>query len=760
MTLTTGLFAQLASVALLVPTPADTTTWSSDLAVGRYWHAASAFEASAAGAALAPGDQLALARAEAGWGNWGSVVDHLAGQDWLDRFEGGEGRFLLARALEERRRPAEAAEAYLRFASTAGLGDSRIEVARIRAARILAEAGDATGVLSVLDDLTDDRDGLASWTALELARSRSAAGDVATVRALLPRIVFRPATARSWDLLARAYLDNDDDAGALRAYEQTLTDLDGAGQRAAVWARVGDLRAQLGDTAGARDAYLNTLELRSEGDDAVRASIGLVRLGVTTDAFALQVARTLRSADRFGESLLAYDRHLELTGPDREGAQARLERAQVMARLRKDTDAARVLETLVGDATRGGDALAELIRIRKRQGRSGDVARLEQEIVDRFPAHTTAVEVMFLRADAAHDAADIPRAVGLYERTVAMNPTAERAELARMRLGQIHITRGDLASALAVFERYLAEVPSGSSVDEAAYWAAWTALQMGEREQAAHHVEQVLDLSPLSYYAVQTAGLLDMPYRIPLTDRTPAMTPAWVAEGLTQLDLLRQAGLLYTERATMEALVDRARTNDDFLLQVAKGLHLRDWNWTALDLGWEVRRRGRPWDRLLLEVIYPFPHREIVMREAEEFGVDPYLIAGLIRQESAFWANARSAANARGLMQVLPETGRSLARTIGPTQFGAETLYQPDVNLHLGTAYLRDMLRRYDGQLPLVLSAYNAGPSRANRWRAFPEASDPVRFTERIPFRETRGYVKNVTRNRAIYAFLYGGFAD
>ncbi|MCA9736857.1 MAG: transglycosylase SLT domain-containing protein [Gemmatimonadota bacterium] len=760
MTITTGLFAQLASVALLASTSADTTTWSSDLAVGRYWHAASAFEASAAGAALAPGDQLALARAEAGWGNWGSVVDHLEGQDWLDRFEGGEGRFLLARALEERRRPAEAAEAYLRFASTASLGDLRIEVARIRAARILADAGDAPRVLSVLDDLTDARDGLASWTALELARSRSAAGDVTTVQALLPRIVYRPATARSWDLLARAYLDNDDDAGALRAYEQTLTDLDGAGQRAAVWARVGDLRAQLDDTAGARDAYLNTLELRSDGDDAVRASIGLVRLGVTTDAFALQVARTLRSADRFSESLLAYDRHLELTGADREGAQARLERAQVMARLRKDADAARVLETLVGDATRGGDALAELIRIRKRQGRSGDVGRLEQEIVDRFPAHTTAVEVMFLRADAAHDDADMPRAIELYERTVAMNPTAERAELARMRLGQIHITRGDLPSALAVFERYLSEVPSGSSVDEAAYWAAWTALQMGERQQAAHHVEQVLDLSPLSYYAVQTAGLLDMPYRIPLSDRTPAMTPAWVAEGLTHLDLLRQAGLLYTERATMEALVDRARTNDDFLLQVAKGLHLRDWNWTALDLGWEVRRRGRPWDRLLLEVIYPFPHREIVMREAEEFGVDPYLIAGLIRQESAFWANARSAANARGLMQVLPETGRSLARNVGPTQFGPETLYQPDVNLHLGTAYLRDMLRRYDGQLPLVLSAYNAGPSRANRWRAFPEASDPVRFTERIPFRETRGYVKNVTRNRAIYAFLYGDFAD
>jgi soluble lytic murein transglycosylase len=106
-------------------------------------------------------------------------------------------------------------------------------------------------------------------------------------------------------------------------------------------------------------------------------------------------------------------------------------------------------------------------------------------------------------------------------------------------------------------------------------------------------------------------------------------------------------------------------------------------------------------------------------------------------------------------MQVLPPTGRELARTHGPARFQEATLATPEVNLHLGAAFFVDMDRRF-GALPLVLSAYNAGPTRANRWRRYPEASDPLRFTERIPFEETRGYVKNVRRNIGLYRALYG----
>ena len=157
-----------------------------------------------------------------------------------------------------------------------------------------------------------------------------------------------------------------------------------------------------------------------------------------------------------------------------------------------------------------------------------------------------------------------------------------------------------------------------------------------------------------------------------------------------------------------------------------------------------------------MRIVYPFPYQELVLREALEVDVDPLLLAALIRQESAFVPDIVSSAGAIGLMQVMPATGRDLARSLGVANFTSETLESPEINLHLGARFLVDQLKRYGPQLPLVLSAYNAGPARANRWRGFPQASDQLRLTERIPFTETRGYVKNVTRNRRLYEALYG----
>jgi soluble lytic murein transglycosylase len=192
------------------------------------------------------------------------------------------------------------------------------------------------------------------------------------------------------------------------------------------------------------------------------------------------------------------------------------------------------------------------------------------------------------------------------------------------------------------------------------------------------------------------------------------------------------------------------------MLHLGNALNQRGRTVTGINLGWELRREGGPWDRRLLEVVYPFPYRDLVEREAREWGVDPLMFAALIRQESAFKADITSGAGAVGLMQVMPPTGTELARTHGPEGFEEHHLMTPEVNLHLGAAFYVDMSRRYGGDLPLVLSAYNAGPTRANRWRRYPEASDPPRFTERIPFDETRGYVKNVRRNLGVYHVLYG----
>jgi soluble lytic murein transglycosylase len=213
----------------------------------------------------------------------------------------------------------------------------------------------------------------------------------------------------------------------------------------------------------------------------------------------------------------------------------------------------------------------------------------------------------------------------------------------------------------------------------------------------------------------------------------------------------------------VERLAELARGEADDLggrerlLRLALELNERGLTREGINLGWDLQREGRSLDRHLLSAIYPFPYRELVLAEARERGVDPYLMAGLIRQESAFWVEARSRADARGLMQVLPTTGRELARRGGPRPFDPdEHLFRAEINIHLGTAFFADMRRRFGEDLSIILSAYNAGPTRALRWREYPEAGDLPRFVERIPFAETRGYVKAVLLNREVYAWLYG----
>ena len=108
-------------------------------------------------------------------------------------------------------------------------------------------------------------------------------------------------------------------------------------------------------------------------------------------------------------------------------------------------------------------------------------------------------------------------------------------------------------------------------------------------------------------------------------------------------------------------------------------------------------------------------------------------------------------------MQLMPATGRALADEVGIEAWDPALLYLPEVNVHLGARYVGQQAEAYGGALPAVFGAYNAGPHQVDAWRQFPEFErEPALFAERVPFRETRDYIKVLTRNRAIYEGLYG----
>jgi soluble lytic murein transglycosylase len=155
------------------------------------------------------------------------------------------------------------------------------------------------------------------------------------------------------------------------------------------------------------------------------------------------------------------------------------------------------------------------------------------------------------------------------------------------------------------------------------------------------------------------------------------------------------------------------------------------------------------------ELLFPFPYRDDVVRAAHEKNLDPYLLAGLIRQESEFDPEARSRADALGLTQVRPVTGRLFARKLGIKRFSSRLLFQPAANLKIGVSIFSSMLDQNGGKLEQTLAAYNAGPLRAAEWMAWNTYREPAEFVESIPFTETRDYVQAVLRNADVYRRLY-----
>ena len=153
---------------------------------------------------------------------------------------------------------------------------------------------------------------------------------------------------------------------------------------------------------------------------------------------------------------------------------------------------------------------------------------------------------------------------------------------------------------------------------------------------------------------------------------------------------------------------------------------------------------------------FPMPLKETVIRKSKDVQLDPAYVYGLIRQESRFITDARSVVGASGLMQVMPATAKWTAKKIGLTNFQPQQINDQEINVAIGTGYLKLVLDEFDGSMPLAAAAYNAGPSRSRNWRKGPVLEAAI-WAENIPFTETRDYVKKVLSNTTNYAAIITG---
>jgi soluble lytic murein transglycosylase len=370
-------------------------------------------------------------------------------------------------------------------------------------------------------------------------------------------------------------------------------------------------------------------------------------------------------------------------------------------------------------------------------------------------------------------------------------PSSELGEVALFRSGLQSFRADDLLKAAVAWDTLAAIYPRSEYRAAALLWLGRTRLTQADREAAQEALRRAQMADPTGYYGLRAGDLLESPRIAPFeaadyVDEADlaaeqAEAEAWLAEwtgagseedlGSVGSDLAAdpflQRGLelwrldrLEEARVELEAL--RQATIDDPVAQYRLALLFRDIGLYRSSIFCAVQvvhlspvtdMRDAP--RWLARLAYPTYYEDLVLENAERFGLDPLLIFAVLRQESLFESIATSAATAQGLMQVIPPTGAEIAAELSwPPDYETGDLYKPYVSVRFGSYYLAKQRDRFDGRPDVALAGYNGGPFNAERWLEA-AGDDPDLFIEMITFSETRLYVRRVKEHFEIYQSLY-----
>ncbi len=277
------------------------------------------------------------------------------------------------------------------------------------------------------------------------------------------------------------------------------------------------------------------------------------------------------------------------------------------------------------------------------------------------------------------------------------------------------------------------------------YWRGRALETLGQSEEARQAYRRIA--GQRDYHGFLAADRIGAPYAIA---NIPLAVPATELEGLlTRSPALRRAQELYILGREPDADAEWRQATQAFDRQALRqaAVLAQRWDWHAQAIA--TISRAEHWDDLDLR--FPLPYREEVVNQARAGALDPTWVYAVIRQESGFRPTARSPVGALGLMQIMPATGRQIARELRDASADDPPLLQPDTNIRYGVHYLRRMLERLQDNPVLATAAYNAGPNKVARWLPARVAVPADVWAETIPYRETRAYVQRVMEYAAIY---------
>lgn len=504
------------------------------------------------------------------------------------------------------------------------------------------------------------------------------------------------------------------------------------------------------DTA-ARDSVrpeLLALIASSQSGDAVREATGVFDK-LFTDPTAAEQLTIARAAARFGmwaRARVGFD----ATPQEQLGATDRFALATALVRTNMNARAVRVFATINSPTTLAAAARYQRALALLNSG-DGAGARAVLRATAEAVSDTSAAAALSLLADLQTDDGDDAGSRQTLLTLVRRFPRTRFAAPARFDAALVALVLGETSAA----EREFSELITASSADalSGGYWLGRARLAAGDTARADDAWRGVIRRDSTSYYAFLSAARLGVDAMATSTASHAFPHDPPVDSALRRVALLRDLGMSPEAQMENDQLYREASTDTTRLLATAAAFSATDQAARAIALGRiALSRFGSSAD--IWRLIYPLAARDTIVAGTKRASLDPALVAGLIRQESSFNPRATSPAGARGLMQVMPAVGQSIAPAAGITSWNAALLYDPGINVEIGVRHLAPLLRGQPS-VARALAAYNAGGSRVARWSTKRGADDPEVFTERIPFSETRDYVKSVLRNREFYRALY-----
>jgi len=369
---------------------------------------------------------------------------------------------------------------------------------------------------------------------------------------------------------------------------------------------------------------------------------------------------------------------------------------------------------------------------------------------------------------------DFDHAIDSYRELQERFPNGSRAAYAHWKVAWLSLRQSRLDEAKKGFEQQIALYPSSAEIPAALYWRGRLAEEDGEAAKARAFYQKLSDRFRNYYYAelarqrMKTLKVTGDPVHYALLDRVPALgaAPKVEIEPVPADDLRVQKAHLLENGALLDFAVRelQADATSDGGAWVPNEIARLCTDSGRYDRAIQVMKRTVPsyfavdipeLPRPYWEALFPKAYWTDLKRFSDQNSLDPYLVASLIRQESEFNPNAISHANAVGLMQLLPSTGKHVAKELKLRHFNPSELYTPTVNLQLCTRYFKTMVDKF-GSFEYALAAYNAGSDRVEDWLSQGKYRDVPEFVESIPFTETREYVQAIVRNSHVYRQLYG----